>query len=155
MDHDSTTKKFGVSLVHFQTLQEFQRCLKKRKNESVSKIGANMRAEISYKGKEFKWYTITFDETRITFRKEPDEYGDSAYYDLNPERVKSFLNVGGIITLIFRSPHNIFKDQLKLKFHGDHEMADKFLVIATPFANTDSFFCSDAPSLTPSDQENS
>ncbi|KAL1491953.1 hypothetical protein ABEB36_012468 [Hypothenemus hampei] len=150
MDHDSTTKKFGVSLVHFQTLQEFQRCLKKRKNESVSKIGANMRAEISYKGEEFKWYRIEFDETRITFRKEQDEYGDTAY-DLNPERVKSFFNVGGIITLIFRSPHNTFKDELKLKFHGDHEMADMFLVIATPFANTDS----DAPSLTPSDQENS
>ncbi|KAL1492471.1 hypothetical protein ABEB36_010721 [Hypothenemus hampei] len=50
----------------------------------------------------------------------------------------------------FRSLHNVFKDPLKLKFHGDYEMADMFLVIATPFANTES----DAPSLTPSDQEN-
>ncbi|KAL1508892.1 hypothetical protein ABEB36_003712 [Hypothenemus hampei] len=146
MDQDSMTKKFGVNLAHLQTLWEFQRCLKNRKHQAVSNMEFEGRVEMSYKNSEFEWFLITIENMNITFKVENDEFGDKL--QLNSRRIKHYVKVGNIVTLVFRSPHWIFGNEVKLKFNNE-EMEELFLIIATPHANTDS----DAPSLTPSDQD--
>ncbi|KAL1490507.1 hypothetical protein ABEB36_013189 [Hypothenemus hampei] len=134
MDHDSTTKKFGVNLAHLQTLWEFQRCLKNEKHQAVSKM-----------------YLITIQDEIIVFKLENNENWEGCEFKLNSRRIKNYIKIGNLLTLLFRSPHIIFGNELKFDFDGDDEVEELFLIIAAPHANTDS----DAPSLTPSDQDNS
>ncbi|KAL1497672.1 hypothetical protein ABEB36_008594 [Hypothenemus hampei] len=126
MEQDSATKKFGVNLAHLQTLWEFQRCLKNEKHQAVSKMNFEGRAKISYKNNEFEWCSITIQNMIIVFKAENDGYWEDSELTLNSKRIKNYVKVGNIVTLLFRSPHIAFGNELKLDFDGDDKLVQPF-----------------------------